>query len=132
MTKVRNTKIGSVYPFLDARTPMADSPLLPVKLSVILKGSQFRVGLKLYATNDVFNKAMTGKGTIPKEAKLLKDRIDVYLQKAKDILDQFPNADKKMFSNLLELIVLIFYCQAITVYRSPRDNLIPIFIFGIK
>jgi integrase/recombinase XerD len=100
MTKVRNTKIGSVYPFLDARTPMADSELLPVKISVILRGKQFRVGVKLYSTPEVFNKAMTGKGTIPKEAKLLKDEIDVYVKKAKDVIEQFPTSDKKMFTNL--------------------------------
>jgi len=102
MTKVRNTKIGSVYPFLDARTPMAGSDLLPVKMSIILKGKQFRVGLKLYTTTEVFNKAMTGKGTIPKEAKTLKDTLDGYLNKARDILEQFPNSDKKMFTNLFK------------------------------
>ncbi len=102
MTKVKNTKIGSVYAFLDARTPMANSELLPVKISVILKGKQFRVGVKLYTTPDIFNKAMTGKGGIPKEAKMLKDSIEVYVSKAKDILDQFPNADRKMFTNLFK------------------------------
>lgn len=102
MTKVRNTKIGSVYPFLDARTPMANSELLPVKISVILRGKQFRIGVKLYTTHEIFNKAMTGRGTIPKDAKALKDEIDVYVKKAKDILDQFPTADKKMFSNLFK------------------------------
>lgn len=102
MNKVKNTKTGSVYPFLDARTPMANSDLLPVKLSVILKGNQFRIGVKLYTTQDVFDKAMTGKGTIGREAKLVKDSLDVYLQKAKEILEQFPNADKKMFTNLFK------------------------------
>ncbi len=102
MTKVKNTKAGSVYPFLDARTPMANSELLPVKISVILRGKQFRIGIKLYSTQDVFNKAMSGKGSIPKEAKILKDNMDVYLTKAKDILQQFPNADKKMFTNLFK------------------------------
>ncbi|PQJ09612.1 hypothetical protein CJD36_016870 [Flavipsychrobacter stenotrophus] len=102
MANSKNTKTGSVYPFLDARTPMADSDLLPVKISIVLKGSQFRIGLKLYATPDLFNKAMTGKGTIPKEAKLLKDSIDGYLKKAKEILNQFPNTDKKMFTNLFK------------------------------
>ncbi len=102
MTKIRNTKIGSVYAFLDARTPMANSQLLPVKISVILRGEQFRVGVKLYTTPDIFNKAMTGKGGIPREAKMFKDEIEVYVKKAKDILDQFPNADKKMFTNLFK------------------------------
>jgi integrase/recombinase XerD len=100
MPQIKNTKIGSVYPFLDARTPMANSDLLPVKISVILRGKQFRIGVKLYTTPDVFNKAMTGKGTIGREAKILKDEIDVYVKKAKEILEQFPTADKKMFTNL--------------------------------
>lgn len=102
MTKIRNTKIGSVYAFLDARTPMVNSQLLPVKISVILRGEQFRVGVKLYTTPDIFNKAMTGKDGIPREAKMFKDEIEVYVKKAKDILDQFPNADKKMFTNLFK------------------------------
>ena len=61
MTKERNTKIGSVYPFLDARTPMANSELLPVKISVILRGKQFRIGVNLYTTHEIFNKAMTSR-----------------------------------------------------------------------
>lgn len=102
MSNLKNTKIGSVYPFLDARTPMVGSDLLPVKISVILRGKQFRVGVKLYTTPDVFNKAMTGKGTIGREAKILKDEIDVYVKKAKEIIEQFPTADKKMFTNLFK------------------------------
>ncbi len=47
MNKTINFKSGSVYAFLDARTPMANSDLLPVKLSVILKSGHFRIGLKL-------------------------------------------------------------------------------------
>ena len=102
MKKTTNVKAGSVYPFLDARTPMASSDLLPVKLSVILKGSQFRIGLKLYSSQEVFAKAMSAKGSIPKEAKILKDEIDVYLNKAKKILELFPNATQKMVIKLFK------------------------------
>lgn len=99
----KNTKIGSVYVFLDARTPMANSELLLVKILVILRGKQFRVDVKLYSTSEIVNKAMIGKGTIPKDAKALKDEINVYVKKAEDIIEQFPTADKKcsaIYSNL--------------------------------
>ncbi len=97
-----NSKAGSVYAFLDARTPMANSDQLPVKLSCFLKGSQFRIGLKLRATPELFQKAMSPKGSIPKDAKMLKAEIDVYLDKAKAILDEFPNANQKLFTNLFK------------------------------
>ncbi len=102
MKKTVNSKAGSVYPFLDARTPMANSDLLPVKISVNLKGVQFRVGIKLYATTEVFDKAMSLKGTMPKESKTLKAEIDIYLGKANQILEDFPNVTKKMFTNLFK------------------------------
>lgn len=102
MEMMKNTKKGSVYAFLDARTPMTNSDLLPVKISVSLKGKQFRMGLKLYATKELFGKAMAGYGSISNEAKVLKKQIDNYLNKATNILDRFPNADKKLFSNLFK------------------------------
>jgi hypothetical protein len=76
-----NTKAGSVYPFLDPRTPMANSNKLQVKLSVFLKGAQFRIGLKLYAAPDVFKKATASNGSITKEAKTLKAEIDIYVDR---------------------------------------------------
>ena len=102
MKKTTNTKAGSVYPFLDHRTPKANSDKLPVKLTVFLQGAQFRIGLKLYASPDVFDKATSSGGSIPKEAKALKAEIDVFLEKANNILDQFPNADQKLFTNLFK------------------------------
>ncbi len=102
MNKKINSRAGSVYPFLDARTPMANSDLLPVKITVNLNGSQFRVGLKLYASPGMFEKAMSSKGSIPKEAKALKVEIETYVDKAYDILDQFPKATQKMFINLFK------------------------------
>ena len=102
MKKKTSSKAGSIYPFLDARTPMANSDLLPVKLSVIIKGSQFRISLKLYASRQLFDKAMSANGSAPKEAKILKEEIDLYLNKAKNILDQFPNATQKVFTNLFK------------------------------
>ena len=102
MNKTINSKAGSVYAFLDARTPMANSDLLPVKLSVILKTGQFRIGLKLYATRELFDKAMSGNGSIPAEAKKLKDQIDTYVTKGKNILSDFPNTSQKIFINLFK------------------------------
>ena len=102
MRTTLNTKAGSVFPFLDPRTPMANSDMLPVKITVFLKGAQFRIGLKLYAMPDLFQKAMSSKGSIPNDAKKLKAEIDAYLDKAYEILDLFPNADQRMFTNLFK------------------------------
>ncbi|MFA6151015.1 MAG: site-specific integrase [Chitinophagaceae bacterium] len=102
MKKTINSKAGSAYPFLDARTPMANSDMLPVKLTITLNSAQFRIGLKLYATPDVFEKAMSAKGTITKEAKALRNSIEQYLEKANNILDEFPLANQKMFTNLFK------------------------------
>ena len=81
---------------------MANSDLLPVKITVNLNGSQFRVGLRLYASPGMFEKAMSSKGSIPKEAKTLKAEIETYVDKAYDILDHFPKATQKMFINLFK------------------------------
>lgn len=102
MSKISNTKSGSVYPFLDARTPLKGSSMLPVKLSVMLQGKQFRVGLKLFATKDVFDKAMSSAGAVPKEAKQLRMQLEEYLSKAQSILNQFPNIERLTFINLFK------------------------------
>lgn len=102
MKNIKTTQHGSVNPFLDARTPMANSNLLPVKLSVYLNGSQFRIGLQLYATKEIFDKAISGTGNIPIEAKIIKEQVDKYLQKATDILYNFPKTDQKQFTNLFK------------------------------
>jgi integrase/recombinase XerD len=102
MKKTINAKAGTAYPFLDARTPMANSDMLPVKLTITLNSAQFRIGLKLYATPDIFEKAMSAKGTIPKEAKTLRETVDQYLEKANNILDEFPNANQKTFTRLFK------------------------------
>lgn len=102
MASTKNIKSGTVYPFLDTRTPMTDSPLWPIKLSISIKGQQFRVGLKVYSTRDIFDKAIAGKGSMPKEAKIIKDEIDKYLDKAKTILRDYPNANKATFIKLFK------------------------------
>ncbi len=102
MKKAENSKAGSVYPFLDARTPMKNSNMLPVKLSVNIKGEVFRVGLKLSAIPEIFDKAISSKGSITNEAKKLKAEIDIYVNKAKEIFEQYPTANQKMFINLFK------------------------------
>lgn len=102
MSKIANTKQGTVYPILDARTPMKGSNLLPVKLSVTLKGKQFMVGIKLYSVREVFEKAISSAGTVPREAKQLRANIQTYLDKAQTIIDSFPNIDKPTFTKLFK------------------------------
>ena len=94
---------GSVYPYLDKRLPVFKTELYPVRISVILKGhDQFRIGLKLFSTKDLFAKAISSQGIIPKEAKQLKEDIDKFVNKAKSILAMFPNVTPKMFKKLFK------------------------------
>lgn len=102
MNRTKNDNNGTVYPFLDARTPMADSDLLPVKLSVFLKGAQFRVGIKVYSTKEIFEKATSSKGSMPREAKVLKAQIDTHLEKAKWIIEDCPNIGHEEFLKLFK------------------------------
>jgi integrase len=101
MTATKNSKHGTVYPFLDRRKAPSGS-LYPVKLTVNIKGNQFRIGIKLHTTPDMFKRATSWKGSVPKDAKQLKADIDVYLQKARDILKNYPQADQQMFTNLFK------------------------------
>lgn len=94
------TKKSSVYPFLDKRTPMADGINWPVKLTVTLNAEQFRINIKIYTTEEIFNKAVYGKGSMPKEARFIKDEIEVYLEKAKTILKNYPNINREKFRKL--------------------------------
>lgn len=103
MIQTQNTNTGSVNPYLDKRVAKCNSDLYPVRISIILKGhDQFRIGIQMYATKDMFEKAVYAKGKIPNEAKQLKERIDSYMNKAKDILAMFPTATPKMFKNLFK------------------------------
>lgn len=94
------TKNSSVYPFLDKRQPMADGVNWPIRLTVSLKGEQFRVNLKMYTTEEIFDKAVYGKGSMPKEARFIKDEIQSYLEKAKTILKNYPNINRDKFRKL--------------------------------
>ena len=76
--------------------------MLPVKLSILLQGKQFRIGLKLFATKDVFDKAVSSNGAVSNEAKQLRAQLEVYLTKAQDILNQFPNVERLTFINLFK------------------------------
>jgi len=102
MAKGSKTKKGSVYPFLDKRTAMANGTNWPVKLTVNLNGEQFRISVKLYTTEDIFNKAVYGKGSMPKEARTIKEEIDGYLEKARVILSNYPNINKDKFKKLFK------------------------------
>ena len=152
MTNTLNTNTGSVNPYLDKRVAKYNSNLYPVRISVILKGhDQFRIGIKLSATKEMFEKAMYTKGIIPKEAKHLKEEIDSYMNKAKEILAMFPTATPKMFKNLFKSETALrvggktdmgmlfqnkieelkeedragsisFYCQALSAFKRFRKD----------
>lgn len=85
----------------DGRSPKAGTNLCPVQLGVNLNGLQFKIGLKLYATKDDFEKAMLGKGG-NHEIKQLREEINKFRQKAKEILDNLPNPTRETFQRLFK------------------------------
>ncbi len=56
MTNNNSNNKGSVYAFVDKRTPMANGLIWPIKLTVYIKGQQFRIGIKKYTTEEIYNK----------------------------------------------------------------------------
>lgn len=102
MSNIDNHKSGTAYPFLDTRRPLANPSLWPVRISVNIKGQQFRIAIKLNTTKEIFEKAVSGRGTMPKEAKIIKEKIDFHLEKAKTILKNYPNANKDTFLKLFK------------------------------
>ena len=100
MKTTLNSKAGSIFPFRNHRTPMADRDMQPFKLTVFLKRRTVPYRIEVICTPDLFKKAMSSKGSIPNDAKKLKAEIDAYLEKAYEISDMYPNADQRMVSNL--------------------------------
>lgn len=85
----------------DGRSPKTGSNLCPIQLAVNLTGLQFKIGLKLYSTKEDFEKAMSGKGGNG-DIKQLREEINKYRQKAKEILDTIPNPSREIFQRLFK------------------------------
>ena len=92
----------SVNVHWDRRYPKAGTAdLCPVQLSINIAGLQFKVGLKLYATREDFDKAMSGKGG-GNEVKELRKEINGYLYRAKEILERLPNPTRPLFQRMFK------------------------------
>lgn len=85
----------------DSRYPKKGTALCPIQLAVNINGLQFKVGLKLYATKEDFEKSMLGKGG-NHEIKQLREEINKYRQKAKEILEHLPNPTRDTFQRLFK------------------------------
>jgi integrase/recombinase XerD len=64
-----------------------------------LNGLQFKIGLRLYASKEDFDKAMSGKSGDVKE---LRTHINSYVTKAEAILDKLPNATRESFQRIFK------------------------------
>lgn len=83
----------------DSRYPKKGTTLCPVQLAVNINGLQFKVGLRLYATKEDFNKATGSKGG-GLEVKELRKMINDYIAKGEQILDRLPNPTREAFQRL--------------------------------
>ncbi|MFA6150992.1 MAG: hypothetical protein WC716_06720 [Chitinophagaceae bacterium] len=89
MKKIINSKAGSAYPFLDARTPMADSDMLPVKLTITLNSAQFPLANQKMFTN-LFKSEAALKSN-------MKTDMSILFQRKIDELTAEDNAGSKSF-----------------------------------
>ncbi len=84
----------------DKRFIKKDINLNPVLLTVNLKRTQFRVGIKLYSTKEDFDAAMRGRGGSD-AVKELRKEISKCVSKAEEILEALVNSTKENFLRLL-------------------------------
>lgn len=89
----------SIHVHWDRRYPKKGTDKCPVQLGININGLQFKVGLKLYATREDFDKAMSGKSG-NQEVKELRAEISKYTAKAEQILEHLPNPTRETFQRL--------------------------------
>lgn len=115
----------SIHTHWDKRYPKKGTDKCPVQLSISINGLQFKVGLKLYASKDEFEKAMSGKsGT--KEVKELRTEIANYTTKAEAILERLQNPTRESFQRLFKSETDLFNSNKTDVtflFEQYMDNL---------
>lgn len=112
-----------VSAFFDARTTLSGTDKSPVTLAISLKKSQFRVGLKLYATKNDFKKAMSGKSGSD-EVKELRQLLNGYIAKAEIILERLLNPDKETFIRLFKSETDLFVSNKTDAYALMHQQII--------
>ncbi len=96
------SKNYSVSLFFPHKVILKDTNLTPINITVNLRGGiQFRMRLKLYATKDDFNAAISGKGGT-NEVKELRKQMNDYVNKAENILERLANPTKESFTRLFK------------------------------
>lgn len=91
----------SVNVHFDSRYPKKGTSLCPIQISVNLRGLQFKIGLKLYATQEEFDKAVSGK-SCNHEIKELRRTINNHVQKAEMILNKLPDPTRELFQRMFK------------------------------
>lgn len=94
-------KNNSVHVHWDKRYPKKGTNQCPVQLSISINGLQFKMSLRLYASKEDFDKAMSGKSG-NKEVKELRTEISNYAAKAELILEKLPNPTRESFQRLFK------------------------------
>jgi len=90
----------SVNPFLDKRyTKTDDKKQYLIEISVYIAGKQFRLSMRLYATQADFDKAVGGK-SCGDSVGVLRTKIYLNLANGRHILDTVPNITKEKFTML--------------------------------
>lgn len=85
----------------DKRYPKAGTDLCPIQIGINLNGLQFKMGLKLYANQIDFDKAMNSRGG-NSDIKELRRQIHYYIDKAETILDRLKNPTREVFQRIFK------------------------------
>jgi len=95
------SKNYSVHIHFDKRYPKVGTELFPVQLAMNINGLQFKMSLRLYATEPDYNKALNSKGG-SEEVKELRKQINEYVRKAESILERLPNPTREIFQRMFK------------------------------
>lgn len=91
----------SVSPFWDKRYTKKGTTQSPISLAITIGYLQFRVGLKLHASNPQFIKIMQGRGGCV-QIKATRRHLNEYVLKAENILLRLSNPTRESFQRLFK------------------------------
>jgi integrase/recombinase XerD len=114
----------------DKRYPKVGTSECPVQLAVNINGLQFKISLKIYTTQSVYQSALNSRGG-GDQLKELRRQINEYVTKAEKILDRLPNPSRETFQRLFKSetdlfssnktdITLLFEEYAIQLRKEER------------
>ncbi|RYE57259.1 MAG: hypothetical protein EOP48_06180, partial [Sphingobacteriales bacterium] len=94
MTEVR----ASANLFLDKSRTIKGTNKHPVNIRVCHNRKQWMTGLRIYCTEDDYNKALSGKGSLSPKLKELRDSLFGRRKKATDVLEGLKIINKDTFN----------------------------------